>query len=142
MPDSRRDESASAFMIGRDTADTVDTSAVMHRARGVMSTESIVSKLADMTVLMPFDFLKLVWAAFLGIIFFAEIPDLLTWVGGAIVFGSSFYIAWREAKLRKAKALSPAGRIHCTGSPSLWVKVVRRASWRSMIRSSAHPSAL
>jgi drug/metabolite transporter (DMT)-like permease len=65
-------------------------------------------KLADMTVLMPFDFLKLVWAAFLGIIFFAEIPDLLTWFGGAIVFGSSFYIAWREAKLRRAKALSPA----------------------------------
>jgi len=57
---------------------------------------------------MPFDFLKLVWAAFLGMIFFAEIPDLLTWVGGAIVFGSSFYIAWREAKLRKAKALAPA----------------------------------
>ncbi|HUC45082.1 MAG TPA: EamA/RhaT family transporter, partial [Hyphomicrobiaceae bacterium] len=49
-----------------------------------------------------------VWAAFLGIIFFAEVPDLLTWVGGAIVFGSSFYIAWREAKLRKAKVLSPA----------------------------------
>jgi len=24
------------------------------------------------------------------------------------VFGSSFYIAWREAKLRKAKGLSPA----------------------------------
>ena len=32
-------------------------------------------KLADMTVLMPLDFLKLVWAAFLGIIFFAEMPD-------------------------------------------------------------------
>jgi drug/metabolite transporter (DMT)-like permease len=60
-------------------------------------------KLADMTVLMPFDFLKLVWAAFLGIIFFAELPDFFTWVGGAIVFGSSFYIAWREAKLRKAE---------------------------------------
>jgi len=67
-------------------------------------------KLADITVLMPFDFMKLVWAAFLGIIFFAEIPDVLTWVGAAIVFGSSFYIAWREAKLRKAaKAVTPSG---------------------------------
>jgi len=35
------------------------------------------------------------------------VPDLLTWVGGAIVFGSSFYIAWREAKLRKAKTMIP-----------------------------------
>jgi drug/metabolite transporter (DMT)-like permease len=66
----------------------------------LMVTEAI--KLADMTVLMPFDFLKLVWAAFLGMIFFAEVPDLLTWIGGAIVFGSSLYIAWREAKVRKA----------------------------------------
>lgn len=62
-------------------------------------------KLADMTVLMPLDFLKLVWATAFGIIVFAEVPDSLTWVGAAIVFGSSFYIAWREAKLRRAKAL-------------------------------------
>jgi drug/metabolite transporter (DMT)-like permease len=67
----------------------------------IVITEAI--KLADMTVLMPFDFLKLVWAAFLGMIFFAEVPDTLTWVGAAIVFASSFYIVWREAKLRRAK---------------------------------------
>ena len=57
-----------------------------------------------MTVLMPFDFLKLVWAAFLGIIFFAEVPDIYTWIGAAIVFASSFYIVLREAKLRRGKA--------------------------------------
>ena len=62
----------------------------------IVITEAI--KLADMTVLMPFDFLKLVWAAFLGMIFFAEVPDALTWVGAAIVFASSFYVVWREAK--------------------------------------------
>ena len=44
-------------------------------------------KLADMTVLMPFDFLKLVWAAFLGIIFFAEVPDVLTWARGEVAQG-------------------------------------------------------
>jgi drug/metabolite transporter (DMT)-like permease len=65
-------------------------------------TEAI--KLADMTVLMPFDFLKMVWAAFLGMILFAEVPDALTWLGAAIVFASSFYIIWREAKLRREKA--------------------------------------
>ncbi len=67
----------------------------------IVITEAI--KLADMTVLMPFDFLKLVWAAFLGMIFFAEVPDALTWVGAAIVFASSFYVVWREAKLRRGK---------------------------------------
>jgi drug/metabolite transporter (DMT)-like permease len=69
----------------------------------IVITEAI--KLADMTVLMPFDFLKLVWAAFLGMIFFAEVPDALTWVGAAIVFASSFYVVWREAKLRRHKAV-------------------------------------
>jgi drug/metabolite transporter (DMT)-like permease len=64
-------------------------------------------KLADMTVLMPLDFLKLVWATFFGIVLFAEVPDALTWVGAAIVFASSFYIAWRESKVRKEKSLSP-----------------------------------
>jgi drug/metabolite transporter (DMT)-like permease len=66
-------------------------------------------KLADITVLMPFDFLKLVWATLLGMVLFAEMPDFLTYVGAAIVFGSSMYIAWREAKLRKAKKASELG---------------------------------
>ena len=65
-------------------------------------TEAI--KLADMTVLMPFDFLKLVWAAFLGMLFFAEVPDALTWIGAGIVFAASFYIVWREARLRRMQA--------------------------------------
>ena len=67
-------------------------------------------KLADMTVLMPLDFLKLVWATAFGILLFAEVPDLLTFVGAAIVFGSSFYIAWREAKLRKAAKAQASDR--------------------------------
>lgn len=70
----------------------------------LLVTEAV--KLADMTVLMPFDFLKLVWATLLGIIFFAEVPDFYTWLGAAIVFSSSFYIAWREAKLRREKAFA------------------------------------
>jgi drug/metabolite transporter (DMT)-like permease len=68
----------------------------------IIVTEAL--KLADVTVLMPFDFLKLVWATLLGIVVFAEVPDSLTWVGAAIVFGSSFYVAWRETKLRRASA--------------------------------------
>ncbi len=72
----------------------------------IVVTEAV--KLADMTVLMPFDFLKLVWAAGLGIVFFAEVPDTFTWVGAAIVFSSSFYIAWREAKVRKQKRAAGA----------------------------------
>ena len=66
-------------------------------------------KLADTTALMPFDFMKLIWAALLGAFFFAERPDVYTWIGAGIVFGSSFYIAWRETVVRREKkAATPA----------------------------------
>ncbi len=56
-------------------------------------------KEAEMTLVMPFDFMKLIWVAALGFWLFAEIPDALTWVGAAIVFSSGFYIAYRERKV-------------------------------------------
>jgi drug/metabolite transporter (DMT)-like permease len=54
--------------------------------------------LADTSVVLPFDFLKLVWASLVGFLLFAEIPDLWTWVGGTIIFASSVYIAYRERR--------------------------------------------
>lgn len=56
-------------------------------------------KIAETTVVMPFDFLKIVWGALLGIVLFAEVPGFYTWVGGAIIFTSTFYIAWRERQV-------------------------------------------
>jgi drug/metabolite transporter (DMT)-like permease len=58
-------------------------------------------KLADTTALMPFDFIKLIWAAILGALLFGELPDMYTWIGAAIVFASSFYIVWRETVVRR-----------------------------------------
>jgi len=53
-------------------------------------------KETDPTALMPFDFLKLVWTTLLGVWFFAEIPDVYTWIGAAVIFTSGLYIARRE----------------------------------------------
>ena len=61
-------------------------------------------KETEPTAVMPFDFLKLIWATVLGALVFGELPDLLTWVGGAMVFASGFYIAWREHQERRAEA--------------------------------------
>ena len=63
-------------------------------------------KETDPTALMPFDFLKLIWTAIIGAWFFAEIPDVFTWVGAAFIFSSGLFIAYRE---RQAKhiILSP-----------------------------------
>lgn len=58
-------------------------------------------KEADAGVVMPFDFLKLLWISVLGFVFFSEVPDLFIWLGGAIVFASTTYLAYRESQLRK-----------------------------------------
>ena len=52
-------------------------------------------KTAETTVIMPFDFLKIVWASALGFMLFAEVPDIYTWIGAAIIFTSSFYVVYR-----------------------------------------------
>lgn len=74
---------------------------VVGTAGQIVVTEAL--KLADTTALMPFDFMKLIWAAALGALLFGEIPDFYTWVGAAVVFGSSLYIAWRESAVRREK---------------------------------------
>ncbi|WP_374444461.1 DMT family transporter [Stella sp.] len=56
---------------------------------------------ADATVVLPFDFLKLIWATALGFLVFAEVPDLWTWIGGTVIFAATLYIAWREAKTKR-----------------------------------------
>ncbi len=61
---------------------------------------------------MPYEFLKLPITAGLAYLLFAEVPSLWTWLGGALIFGASIYIAQREAKVARARpaaAASPAG---------------------------------
>ena len=53
-------------------------------------------KQADAGAVMPFDFLKLIWAAALGYILFAQTPGLSTWIGGAIIFAAGTFVAYRE----------------------------------------------
>lgn len=56
-------------------------------------------KETDPTATMPFDFLKLIWTAMIGAWFFAEIPDIFTWIGATVIFLSGFFIALRERRM-------------------------------------------
>ena len=58
-------------------------------------------KEADPTAIMPFDFLRLIWATLLAAWLFAEAPDLFTWIGAAVIFGAGLYIANRERQAKK-----------------------------------------
>ena len=57
----------------------------------------------EATAVMPFDFLKLVWAAAMGYMFFAEVPTIYTWIGAPVIFFSGFYIAYRESVLARQR---------------------------------------
>ena len=52
---------------------------------------------ADATVALPFNFTRLIWAALLGYAVFAELPDIWTWIGGALIFAASIYLSRRGA---------------------------------------------
>lgn len=66
-------------------------------------------KLADLTVTQPVEFLQLVWATLLGLYVFSEVPDLWTWVGGAVIIASATYIAHREVRAGRRPAPAPLG---------------------------------
>lgn len=57
-------------------------------------------RVADVSVVLPMDFTKLIWASALGYWLFAERIDLWTLLGGGVIFMSVLYIAWRERRLR------------------------------------------
>ncbi len=57
--------------------------------------------LADAGFLAPFAFLRLLFIAAAGWIFFREGIDGPTLAGAAVIVGASVFIAWREARLRR-----------------------------------------
>ncbi len=61
----------------------------------------------EVTIIAPFDFLRLPIAALLGFLLFDEIPDSWTILGTAIIFSASLYIARREAQARSATTPEP-----------------------------------
>ena len=54
----------------------------------------------ELALLLPFDFLRLIWSVLIGYALFAEEPEITLWIGGVLIIGSTSYIAWREAKLK------------------------------------------
>ncbi len=65
-------------------------------------------KFADVSALEPYVFLRLIWAASIGLIAFGEFPGVWTWIGGAIIVAASSYIARREA----TKSNDPTRKIY------------------------------
>ena len=56
-------------------------------------------RLADVSIVAPFDYTHIIWAALLGFFIWGEVPGNTIWLGAAIVMASGIYILFREARL-------------------------------------------
>jgi drug/metabolite transporter (DMT)-like permease len=61
--------------------------------------------LAEASALQPFNYIVLLWATFLGFLFFDDIPDLMTCLGGLIIVVSGLY-AWNRERIQSKKLVS------------------------------------
>lgn len=62
----------------------------------------VAFRAAPITVTQPVTFLQLVWTISFGAILFSEPVDGFVILGGAVILGAVVFIAWREARLRRA----------------------------------------
>jgi drug/metabolite transporter (DMT)-like permease len=60
--------------------------------------------MAEVSLVVTYDYIRLLFAAAIGYFAFAELPGPHTWIGSAIIVGSGIYIARREAKLHQSAA--------------------------------------
>ena len=58
---------------------------------------------ADASAIQPFDYTRLPFVALFGYLFFAEVPSVWLWLGGATIAGAAIYTAHREAAVAKGR---------------------------------------
>jgi drug/metabolite transporter (DMT)-like permease len=61
-------------------------------------------RLAPASVVVPYQYSMIIWAAVFGYLFFGDIPTLATLVGVVIIIGAGLYIFFREQRGRRAAA--------------------------------------
>ncbi len=64
---------------------------------------AMAMKEADTVTVMSLNFLQLLWASLIGFAFFSEVPNIYTWIGGAMIVAATTYITYRE----RAKGATP-----------------------------------
>ena len=62
--------------------------------------------IGESSAVAPFDYLRLIFAGVFGYVFFAELPDVWSLTGAAIIMASTFTIMRNEARLNRARRAS------------------------------------
>ena len=64
---------------------------------------------ADMTAVLPFDFLRLIWSTLAAFWIFAEVPSAWTWVGAILIFSAGLVLGYRETREEAARVRPAPG---------------------------------
>ncbi len=64
-------------------------------------------RIADASISMPADYVRLLWMVMWGYFLFAEIPAISTWIGALLIVGSTLFITWRESRLARRSEPRP-----------------------------------
>ncbi|WP_298257821.1 DMT family transporter [uncultured Litoreibacter sp.] len=62
---------------------------------------SLAYRTGEAALVAPFEYLALPLSIVLGILMFDEWPDVVAWIGIALILGSGLYTVWREHQLAK-----------------------------------------
>ena len=71
---------------------------------GYCFTRSVAA--ADARVVQPFQFMRMLFAALVGFVVFAELPGPWTWAGAVIIFASATYVMRLEGRSKEAARTS------------------------------------
>lgn len=66
-------------------------------------------RLADASVIGPTDFLRLPLTAGFAFALFGEVPQIWVWIGGGVIFLSTWYITVRESRLERQRRSKDSG---------------------------------
>lgn len=64
----------------------------------------------EASLLASLDYVRLLYATFLGWLVFSTLPGLSTWIGAGIIVLASVYTVWRERRRQQELTRSPHGR--------------------------------
>ena len=65
----------------------------------------------EVTVVTPFEYVRLIFVAFAAFVIFAEVPDSWTLVGALFICGSTLFFALRQARKKAQKKAALARTI-------------------------------
>jgi drug/metabolite transporter (DMT)-like permease len=55
-------------------------------------------RIAEASVVTPFEYTAMIWGVVYGWVFFHQWPDRTSWAGITIIIGAGLYVLWREAR--------------------------------------------